>query len=144
MRERRRAWRHRTELNNIQPIRTRRSDFGCAIPCCRFEVSGTVSYCTGETVPYCTVVQCTVVSGHIQLEVLTLLRENNVHVVALPSHISHVLQPLDVSVFGPFKSKVQAERHKLSSHTSVLDVFGAASCLTIAYHSAVCPAKTLV
>jgi hypothetical protein len=25
------------------------------------------------------------------------------HLVTLPSHTSHALQPLDVSVFGPFK-----------------------------------------
>ena len=76
-------------------------------------------------------------SGHIQLEVVSLLRENRVHVVAFPSHTSHVLQPLDVSVFGPFKSRVQAQLHKLSRHTRCIDVFGASMCLTTAYNASV-------
>ena len=72
-------------------------------------------------------------SGHIQLEVLTLLQANRVHFVALPSHTSHVLKPLDVSVFGPFKSKVQADLHKLSRHARFIEVFGASMCLSTAY-----------
>ena len=76
-------------------------------------------------------------SGHIQLEVVSLLRENRVHVVAFPSHTSHVLQPLDVSVFGPFKSRVQAELHKLSRHTRCIDVFDASMYLTTAYNASV-------
>lgn len=33
-----------------------------------------------------------------------ILSENEVHLLCLPSHTSHVLQPLDVGVFKSFKS----------------------------------------
>ena len=38
--------------------------------------------------------------GHIQFQVLRLLRENHVIFVVLPAHTSHCLQPLDVGVFA--------------------------------------------
>ena len=40
---------------------------------------------------------------HVQYKVLQYLKENGV-VVALPAHTSHILQPIDVTVFCPFKS----------------------------------------
>ena len=38
-------------------------------------------------------------SSHISLEVIELAQENDVHLLCLPSHMSHLLQPLDVGVF---------------------------------------------
>ena len=40
-------------------------------------------------------------------------------------------------MFGPFKSRVQAQLHKLSRHTRCIDVFGASMCLTTAYNASV-------
>ena len=37
-------------------------------------------------------------------EFLELMKNNNVHVLALPSHTSHWLQPLDRGVFKSFKN----------------------------------------
>ena len=39
--------------------------------------------------------------SHISLELIELARNSNIHLLCLPSHL---LQPLDVSVFGPVKS----------------------------------------
>lgn len=42
-------------------------------------------------------------SSHISIELIELARENNVPLLCLPFHTSHVL-PLDVGVFKSFKS----------------------------------------
>jgi len=41
---------------------------------------------------------------HLSVETVNLARENGVTIVTFPPHCSHRLQPLDVSVYGPFKS----------------------------------------
>ena len=43
-------------------------------------------------------------SSHITLEVIELARENDIHLLCLPSHLSHILQPLDIGVFKSFKT----------------------------------------
>ena len=45
-------------------------------------------------------------SSHISIELIELAKENDVHLLCLPSHITHVLQPLDVGVFSSFKHHV--------------------------------------
>ena len=42
-------------------------------------------------------------SSHVTLEVIELARSNDVHLLCLPSHTSHILQPLDIGVFKSFK-----------------------------------------
>ncbi|XP_026762195.2 uncharacterized protein LOC131843013 [Achroia grisella] len=42
-------------------------------------------------------------SSHLSVEVLDLAKNNGVVMLSYPPHCSHKLQPLDVSVFGPFK-----------------------------------------
>ena len=51
--------------------------------------------------------------GHISLSLIKLARDNNVHLICFPPHCTHILQPLDVSVFGPLKS---AWRKVLKEH----------------------------
>lgn len=48
-------------------------------------------------------------SCHIQLEVLQHLRDNNVYVIGISAHTSHVLQPLEVTAFGQFKTFLSAK-----------------------------------
>lgn len=43
-------------------------------------------------------------ASHITIEVIELARKNNVHLLCLPAHTSHILQPLDVGVFKSFKT----------------------------------------
>ena len=45
-------------------------------------------------------------ASHITIELIEMARENNVSMLCLPSHTSHVLQPLDVEVFKSGFSKV--------------------------------------
>lgn len=60
--------------------------------------------------------------GHVPYHMLQNLRDNDIVVLRLPVHTSHVLQPLDVSVFGPFKSFIQKERHSHSMTKNSLQI----------------------
>ena len=42
-------------------------------------------------------------SSHITVDLIQLAKENDIHIMCLPSHTTHVLQPLDVGVFSSFK-----------------------------------------
>ena len=42
-------------------------------------------------------------ASHISFETITFAKENFLILLTFPPHCSHRLQPLDVSVFGPFK-----------------------------------------
>ena len=43
-------------------------------------------------------------SSHVSIELIEMARENNVCLLCLPSHTTHILQPLDIGVFKSFKS----------------------------------------
>ena len=43
--------------------------------------------------------------SHITIDVIEYARSNEIHLLCLPSHTSHNLQPLDVGVFKSFKSR---------------------------------------
>lgn len=42
-------------------------------------------------------------SSHLCIKTLDLAKSNWIIIISFPPHCSHKLQPLDVSVFGPFK-----------------------------------------
>ena len=44
--------------------------------------------------------------SHISLPLIECARHNQIVIVGLPSHTTHLLQPLDVHVNGPLKEKV--------------------------------------
>ena len=43
-------------------------------------------------------------SSHISIEVIELACDNEVYILCLPAHTTHILQPLDVGVFKSFKA----------------------------------------
>ena len=43
-------------------------------------------------------------SSHVSIQLIEMAHENNVCLLCLPTHTSHILQPLDVGVFKSFKS----------------------------------------
>ena len=47
--------------------------------------------------------------SHIQPEVASMAMQSKVEILTLPQHTSHVLQPLDKRVFGPFKAALKRE-----------------------------------
>uniref|UniRef100_H2YFC2 DDE-1 domain-containing protein n=1 Tax=Ciona savignyi TaxID=51511 RepID=H2YFC2_CIOSA len=46
--------------------------------------------------------------SHLSLDIIKIARDNGVRIVTFPPHCSHRLQPLDVSVYGPFKTYYNA------------------------------------
>ena len=71
--------------------------------------------------------------SHVQFKTLQLFRKNRIIVVALPAHTSHVLQPLDVSVFSSYKSFLQREIHSYAQRKKCLDAFDVSCCIKYAY-----------
>lgn len=49
-------------------------------------------------------------ASHISIECIELARENNTHMLCLPAHTSHIVQPLDIGVFVSFKNYSKACR----------------------------------
>ena len=43
--------------------------------------------------------------SHISIKLIEEARANKVHLICFPPHTTHILQPLDVSVFGPVKNE---------------------------------------
>ncbi len=57
--------------------------------------------------------------SHVTLEVIKQTKEFGLGMITLPSHTSHVLQPLDVFCFKPFKTtfrKVKDVTMSISNH----------------------------
>ena len=52
-------------------------------------------------------------SSHISIEVIEFAKSNDKHMLCIPAHTTHILQPLDVGVFKSFKSFII--RHARSS-----------------------------
>lgn len=42
--------------------------------------------------------------SHVSIEAIEFARANDIHLLCLPSHTTHILQPLDVGVFKSFKT----------------------------------------
>ena len=42
--------------------------------------------------------------SHLSIKLIELARAHNVHLFCFPPHCTHILQPLDVAVFGPVKA----------------------------------------
>ena len=56
-------------------------------------------------------------SSHVSLDVIKLARENNIYLLCLPSHCTHILQALDVGVFKSLKANFNKEcKNFLSAH----------------------------
>ena len=55
--------------------------------------------------------------SHMSLELITSAKKENIHLLCLPPHLTHILQPLDVGVYGPVKKtwKYILKEHKLAT-----------------------------
>jgi len=50
-------------------------------------------------------------SSHLSIEALELAKDNGVVLLSCPPHTSHRLQPLDRSVYGPFKRFISSAQN---------------------------------
>ena len=78
--------------------------------------------------------------GHSLLISIELI-ENNVHLLCLPSHTTHILQPLDVEVFISFKSNFSKScQHFLAKHPGqVITTDSIASLICDAWYPSLSP-----
>ena len=53
--------------------------------------------------------------SHTAVDFLWYCKQNKIHLLFLPAHTSHVLQPLDLGVFAPLKSRYRAQIAALAS-----------------------------
>lgn len=55
--------------------------------------------------------------SHISLELTHHAKSQGIHLYCLPSHLTHILQPLDVGVYGPAKKawKIILKEHKFAT-----------------------------
>ena len=55
---------------------------------------------------------------HCSLGAIHFCRENGIELLTFPPHCTHHMQPLDVSVMGPFKTIMQGHKHKIRLYHS--------------------------
>ncbi len=85
-------------------------------------------------------------AGHLTFRTLNHLKTNGIIVAGLPAHTSHVLQPLDVGVFGPLKEKFRQQlcaRSVTSATNGRNDIYTVCELLRRAYHQTVTAANII-
>ena len=77
-------------------------------------------------------------NSHTTVEFMWLCHSNNIHVLYLPAHTSHVLQPLDLLVFSPLKHSYRKYLNQLNnwSESTVLGKMAMVQCVQKARHDA--------
>ncbi len=56
-------------------------------------------------------------SSHIDYQVVRFANDNGIVLLTFPPHCSHALQPLDATVFGPFKGALEISHNEwLNTH----------------------------
>lgn len=79
--------------------------------------------------------------SHINLRVVEFARQNSVVIVTFPPHCSHKLQPLDVTVYGPFKTRYRIAMNEwmLSNPGKTVSIYQVGQFVKDAYFSAFSP-----
>ena len=57
--------------------------------------------------------------GHLDWDAFEYLHSNHVFIIGLPPHSSDLTQPLDLSVFGPFKKYYRRNYANVQRDTSI-------------------------
>ena len=81
--------------------------------------------------------------SHVTLETIDVARENGLVILSFPPHCSHRMQPLDVSIYGPFKRYYNAActAWMLSTPGRALASYDIAALSGQAYYRAFIPAN---
>ena len=84
-------------------------------------------------------------SSHVTVEAIELARKHNVHMLCLPAHTTHILQPLDVGVFKSLKANYyKACKKYITDHPGrVVTTENIASLLAVAWPLAVTPVNIM-
>ena len=81
-------------------------------------------------------------SSHVSIEAIEFARSNNIHMLCLPAHTTHILQPLDVGVFKSFYYK--ACKKRLAEHSNrVITTEQIASLVGVAWPQSIMPVNIM-
>ncbi|GBP17966.1 hypothetical protein EVAR_16908_1 [Eumeta japonica] len=77
-------------------------------------------------------------ASHVNLRVIEFARKNFIKILTFPSHCSHRLQPLDVTVYGPFKTRYRIAMNEwmLSNTGKTVTIYQVAHFVKDAYLAA--------
>lgn len=83
--------------------------------------------------------------SHVSLNSISIAKDSGVTILTLPPHCSNRLQPLDVSVYGPFKSyynsAVDAWLQKNSG--KAIDIYHVEECVNVAFEKSMTPSNII-
>ena len=84
-------------------------------------------------------------SSHVSIEAIEFARSNNIHMLCLPAHTTHILQPLDVGVFKSFKSfYYKACKKRMAEHPNrVITTEQIASLVGVAWPQSITPVNIM-
>lgn len=85
------------------------------------------------------------VESHLSLEAVMLCKENGVSVLTLPPHSSNKMQPLDVAVFGPFKTYYNAalDSWMMQNPGKTASIYNTASFVNTAHQKSMTPSNII-
>ncbi|XP_072392183.1 uncharacterized protein [Diabrotica undecimpunctata] len=83
--------------------------------------------------------------SHVTYQVVQLAKDNGVIILTLPPHCSNKLQPLDVSIFSPFKAYYNAgiDSWLLNHPGKPISIYQIAQCVGEAHMKALTPTNIL-
>jgi len=58
-------------------------------------------------------------SSHLSIEAIEMAVEHGITMLSFPPHCTHRMQPLDITVFGPFKTMYAAEHDNWKKNNGV-------------------------
>ncbi|XP_022204364.2 uncharacterized protein LOC111060980 [Nilaparvata lugens] len=98
---------------------------------------------SGSTMENPTILICDNHESHLTIETIDLAKQNGVIIVTLPPHCSNKLQPLDISVYQPFKAyyNTAVDSWLLHHPGTPLTIYQVAQCVGIAHERAMTPAN---
>lgn len=85
------------------------------------------------------------IESHFFLEALMLCKENGVSVLTLPAHSSNKMQPLDVALFGPFKTYYNAALDSwiMQNPGKTASIYNTASFVNTAHQNSMTPSNIM-
>ncbi|CAH1970304.1 unnamed protein product [Acanthoscelides obtectus] len=80
-------------------------------------------------------------TSHVNLRVVEFARQNSIIIVTFPPHCSHKLQPLDITVYGPFKTRYRTAMNEwmLTNPGKTVTIYQIGQFVKEAYLSAFSP-----
>lgn len=73
--------------------------------------------------------------AHLMDDIVEELNRNNIHIVCLPPHSSHILQILNVAVFGPMKTYYRNFKTQLFNEDSLKIAKKIEKIIKVFYHA---------